>query len=166
MNLVKRTRSDRNGSTGLLARRNGQGLTPLRRSIEDLFQRAWSSFDDPWSMFESMPDFGFAEAWPAMDVSEDDKSVTLRFDVPGLDEENLEVEVLGDTLTVRGSREEEHEDRRLHRRERVMGSFTRSVSIPSYVDPESIEASYRKGVLTVSMRKVPGREPRRVQIAT
>jgi HSP20 family protein len=97
-------------------------------------------------------------------VSEDDRGVTVRVDVPGLEPKDLDVDVSGNVLTIRGSRSEEHEDKRHHRRERVSGSFVRSIPLPAHVDAAALEARYDKGVLTVTAPRIPGKGPKRVAV--
>jgi HSP20 family protein len=129
----------------------------FRREIERALDRAWGAFEGL-----DVPE------WPAMDVSEDDKAVTFRVDLPGLGPKDVEVEVSGDRLSIRGTRREERTegDGGRERRERFVGSFARTVTLPPYADGEKAEASYDKGVLTVTAPKVPGRGPRRVAVKT
>ena len=142
----------------------GTLLDRVRGEMDHVFDRIWGDLaGDPWSALNSfdMPAF---KPWPAVDVAEDERAVTLRADVPGIDEKDLDVEVAGNVLTIRGSRDEEHEDKSRRRHERVTGRFVRTVTLPSYVDPAGVEARYEKGVLTVTVPKVPGRGPKRVKV--
>ena len=172
MNLLKRWRKHNGGGNAgggaALANRGGDGadlLSRLRGEVDQAFERVWRDFGrDPWSALNSF-DLPTFNAWPAVDVNEDDRAVTLRADVPGLDEKDLDVEVSGNRLTIRGSREEAHEDKANRRHERVTGSFVRTVTLPSYVDPAGVEARYDKGVLTVTVPKIPGRGPKRVSVS-
>ena len=86
--------------------------------------------------------------------------------VPGLDEDDLEVHVSGRQLTIHGSRTDEWDDSRhgLRRRERVSGSFTRTITQPPYADTQNIEARYEKGTLHITVPKLPGHAPRRVKV--
>jgi HSP20 family protein len=101
-----------------------------------------------------------------MDVSEDDKAVTYRVDLPGLGPKDVEVEVSGDRLSIRGTRREERSDGGRERRERFVRSFSRTATLPPYADGEKAEASYDRGVLTVTAPEAPGRGPRRVAVKT
>jgi HSP20 family molecular chaperone IbpA len=135
----------------------------FRREVERALDRAWGAFEGA-----RLGAFGELDVpeWPAMDVSEDDKAVTYRVDVPGLGPKDVEIEVAGDRLSIRGTRREERteNDGGRRRRERFVGSFARTVTLPPYADGEKVEASYDKGVLTVTAPKVPGRGPRRVAV--
>ena len=164
MELIK------NGSSGerdeVLAPGTPRSL--FRREIERALDRAWGAFEGA-----RLGAFGGLDMpeWPAMDVSEDDKTVTFRLDVPGLGPKDVDIEVSGDVLTVRGTRSEEHSDAARGgngrtRQERFTGSFARTVTLPPGVDGDKVEASYDKGVLTVTAPKAPGKGPKRVPVKT
>ncbi len=103
---------------------------------------------------------------PAMDLVEEGDHFVLRADLPGIDEDAVSVEVEDNVLTISGSRKSEHEARKegYHRIERSFGSFSRSLTLPEGVDAESIEASFKNGVLEVRVPKPEQRKPRRVAI--
>jgi HSP20 family protein len=176
MNLLKRWRKQEHGNGGSLVRHRStdrglfrEFLDPLEEALER-FRRPWLDFErDPWSGLMNLPS-RLAELsrwnWPAIDMAEDEHAVTLRVDAPGLDEKHLEVEVSGNVLTVRGSRQDEWKEQKqgLRRQERVCGQFVRSITLPSYVDTEKVEARYEKGTLTITIPRIPGKGPRRVQI--
>jgi HSP20 family protein len=182
MNLVKRLLHPRNehsiGGTALAKRENSGGLLSRKDRfgfdrVEDLwrdFERdPWSIVRDPWSMFDRMSErLSELAPWPAVDVSEDESSVTVRCDVPGLDANDLDVEVSGNLLTIRGSRQDEWSDsnkkRGVRRQERVIGSFARTITLPSYVDASNVDAKYEKGTLTLTVPKIPGKCPRRIEV--
>ncbi len=104
---------------------------------------------------------------PAMDLVETDESFVLKADLPGLSEGDVAIEVEDNVLTVSGERTSENEDKRKGyvRVERSYGSFRRSLTLPKGVDPESVTASFDKGVLEVRIPKPEERKPRRVSIA-
>jgi HSP20 family protein len=95
---------------------------------------------------------------PAVDVAEKDNAYEITAELPGLDEKNVEVKLVNGNLTIKGENQEETEEKKkdyyLH--ERHFGSFERSFAIPEGVDAESIEATFKKGVLTVKLPKKPG----------
>jgi len=123
--------------------------------------RAWGR--EFWRPFEELAS---GASWPALDMVEDDKNVKLRVDLPGMDPKDVDVEVSGNTLTIRGNRQDEwtENQRGVVRRERVSGSFMRSVTLPEYVDAGQIDARYERGTLTITAPKAPGRGPQRVAI--
>jgi HSP20 family protein len=103
---------------------------------------------------------------PATDLMESDSHYLLRADLPGVAEEDIQVELDGDLLTISGERKSEHEERRngFYRVERSSGSFRRSVRLPEGVDAEGITATFDRGVLEVSVPKPEQARPRKVQI--
>ena len=103
---------------------------------------------------------------PAMDLVETDDHFVLRADLPGLSEEDVHIDVEDDVLTVSGERKAEHEDKSegYVRVERSYGAFRRSLTLPEGVDPESVTASFERGVLEVRIPKPEQRKPRRVAI--
>jgi HSP20 family protein len=134
-------------------------LTSLQSEMNRLFN---SFFDAPTGAGN-----GGARRWvPAMDLVEADDHFVLKADLPGLDEQNVSIEVEGDVLTVSGERKEERErsGEGFHRIERSFGSFRRSLTLPEGVDAESVTASFDKGVLEVRIPKPEERKPRRIAI--
>ena len=86
---------------------------------------------------------------PAVDIYEDAKKVVLKLEVPGMEEKDLDIRVENNTLTVKGERkfEKEEKEENFHRIERRYGSFYRAFTLPSTVDTENVQASYNAGVL-------------------
>jgi HSP20 family protein len=103
---------------------------------------------------------------PAMDLVETDDHLVLRGDLPGMTEDDVDIEIKDNVLTVSGERRAEHEDRGegYHRVERAFGSFSRSLALPQGVDAETIEAKFENGVLEVLVPKPKEAKPTRVQI--
>ena len=103
---------------------------------------------------------------PAMDLVEADDHFLLRADLPGLGEDDVNIEVRDNTLTVSGERKAEHEQREKgwYRLERQFGQFSRSISLPDGIEPDVISASFDHGVLEVRVPKPEQRKPRRIQI--
>ena len=110
---------------------------------------------------------GTARRWvPAMDLIETDDHLVLKGDLPGLDKDDVEVEVKDGVLTVSGERKTEHETTKegYHRVERAFGSFSRSLTLPEGVDAEAVSASFDRGVLEVLIPKPEERKPRKISI--
>ncbi len=108
-----------------------------------------------------------ASAWsPAVDVQESDDSITLRADLPGVDPKEVSVEVKNSVLTLRGERKHETEatESNFHRVERSYGAFTRRFTLPRTVDSEKVTATYRHGVLEVTLAKRAEAKPRQVEV--
>ncbi len=104
---------------------------------------------------------------PAMDLVETDEHLVLRADLPGLSEDDVEVEIKDGVLTVSGERKAEHEEKQegYYRVERAFGRFSRSLTLPKGIDPEAVTASFTNGVLEVRIPKPEERKPRKISIA-
>jgi HSP20 family protein len=110
-----------------------------------------------------------AQSWvPALDVWETDGEVVYAFDLPGIPEDKISIEVKDDTLTVSAEREktEEVTEDRSYRFERRFGSFTRAVGLPQGVNEDKIAASYRDGVLEVRVPKPEVQKPRKIELSS
>ncbi|HXD57819.1 MAG TPA: Hsp20/alpha crystallin family protein [Thermoleophilaceae bacterium] len=108
-----------------------------------------------------------SQRWaPAMDLVEADDHFVLKADLPGLADDDVNIEVQDGTLTISGERKSENEKREKgwYRVERSFGRFSRSLSLPEGVDADKIEASFDKGVLEVRIPKPEERKPRRIEI--
>ena len=103
---------------------------------------------------------------PAVDVYEDEKKVVLKLEVPGIEEKDLDVSVEKNTLTVKGERkfEKEEKEENFHRIERRFGTFYRAFTLPSIVDTESVNASYNAGVLKLELQKKPEAQPKQIKV--
>jgi len=135
-------------------------LTTLQNEMNRLFNTA---FDAP----SAGGNAGTLRRWmPAMDLVETDEHFVLRADLPGMTESDINIELEDTVLTVSGERRAEHEESKegYHRVERAFGSFSRTLTLPKGVDPESITASFDKGVLEVRIPKPEERKPRRISI--
>ena len=110
---------------------------------------------------------GAAAAWqPPLDIVETADAYLLVFDLPGVPQDRVGIEVDEGTLTIRGERPpREREGERLHRSERPFGPFGRAIPLPAGVDEGAIAADLRDGVLEVRVPKPAARQPRRIQIS-
>src|SRR4051812_15330625 len=110
---------------------------------------------------------GTMRRWmPAMDLVETDDHFVLRADLPGMGEDDINLEFEDGTLTLSGERKAEHESKGegFYRLERAFGSFSRSLTLPRGVDPEAVTASFDRGVLEVRIPKPEERKPKRINI--
>jgi HSP20 family protein len=113
------------------------------------------------------PGNGSSSTWlPAVDVWETDDELVLSFDLPGIREDEIAVELDDNILTVSGKRERtsEHSNDRFYRFERRFGAFSRSVTLPQGVQEDAIRANYANGVLEVRVPKPEGPKPKRIQV--
>ena len=150
--------------------RPGRGLVRWNpfREFEDMERRFDSLLGRP--SFTPMWRRAPAEqmGWtPAIDVFEKDDSFVVKAEIPGMKEEDIDISVSGDTLTIKGERKAESEvkEEDYHYCERCYGSFSRSISIPSSVDAAKIEASYNNGILEVTLPKAPEVKPKKIEVA-
>jgi HSP20 family protein len=122
-------------------------LGTLRHEMDRLFER----FFGEWPTWPKS-DGGWA---PRIDMAETGDSVTIKAELPGLEAKDVDVSIFGNTLTVRGEKKEEREekDEHYHLVERAHGTFSRVVRLPAAVDVEKIKASFKNGVLTVTLPK-------------
>ena len=105
---------------------------------------------------------------PAVDVWETESELVLSFDLPGIPEDKISVELDDNVLTVSGERERTHEHSgdRFYRYERRFGTFSRTVTLPQGVNEEAIKADYHDGVLEIRVPKPEEQKPKRIQVAT
>jgi HSP20 family protein len=134
-----------------------QPFERFRREMDRLFDDFSSGF---WrgSLFDTAPSRR-AEAtfrtMPAVDVSETDKAYEITAELPGLDEKNIEVKLANGVLSIKGEKQEEKEEKEkdYYRRERSFGSFERSFQVPDDVEEDKIAASFKNGILSVTLPK-------------
>jgi HSP20 family protein len=133
------------------------------REVVALQNRVNSLFRE---MNESDSPLTTASFVPAVDIYEDAKKVVLKLEVPGIEEKDLDVRVENNTLTVKGERkfEKEEKEENFHRIERRYGSFYRAFTLPSTVDAEHIGASYNAGVLKLELAKKAEAQPKQIKV--
>src|SRR4051795_11139830 len=136
-------------------------LATLQNEVNRLFNTAYD--DAPASGNNG----GTLRRWmPAMDLVETEDHFVLRADLPGLGEEDVNIEVEDRVLTISGERKAEHEATKegYHRVERAFGAFSRSLTLPEGIDPDAVAATFERGVLEVRIPKPEERKPRKVSI--
>jgi HSP20 family protein len=103
---------------------------------------------------------------PPVDIYEDEHNITLKLEVPGIDEKDINVSVENSTLTVHGERkiEKEEKEENFRRVERQYGSFTRSFTLPSSVESGQVSAHYDKGVLKIKLAKKAEAKPKQIKV--
>ena len=138
-----------------------QPFEALRREVDRLFDSFGGGFwPSPFrrSAFDIEPFWRRESTWsaaPAVDIAESEKAYEITADLPGMDEKNIDVKLIDGTLTIRGEKQEEKEEKTkdYHLSERSFGSFQRAFQVPSGVDTDKIDAKFSKGVLTVILPK-------------
>src|ERR1700726_4693573 len=103
---------------------------------------------------------------PPVDIYEDEHTITLKLDVPGIEEKDIDVRIEGNTLTVHGERkiEKEEKEENYRRVERQYGTFTRTFTLPTTVDSEKVSATYDKGVSKVALPKKAEAKPKQIKV--
>jgi HSP20 family protein len=137
---------------------------PLLSTRRDLFR---SDFDQLFENLVSGATPGSAAFYdPATDVHETAEAYVIRMDLPGVSQKDVKVSILGDTLTIRGERkvEQVHEKENIHYRERRSGSFERAFTLAAPVRADQVRASYRDGVLEVTVPKAEEARTREIEI--
>jgi HSP20 family protein len=133
-------------------------------TLQDRINRAFRESYAGADRDDSLTTSSFA---PAVDVYEDEHKVTLKIEVPGIDEKDIDVRVENNTLTVHGERkiEKEEKEENYRRVERQYGSFTRTFTLPQTVDTESVSANYDKGVLKIALPKKAEAKPKQIKVS-
>jgi HSP20 family protein len=132
-------------------------------TLQDRMNRLFrESFNDT-GREEALTTSSFA---PAVDVYEDEHKVTLKIEVPGIDEKDIDVRVENNTLSVHGERkiEKEEKEENYRRVERQYGSFTRTFNLPTTVDTNNVAANYDKGVLKITLPKKAEAKPKQIKV--
>ncbi len=103
---------------------------------------------------------------PPVDVYEDEHNVTLKIEVPGIEEKDIDVRIENNTMTVHGERkfEKDEKEENYRRVERHYGSFTRTFTLPNTVDTENVSANYDKGVLKIKLAKKAEAKPKQIKV--
>jgi HSP20 family protein len=142
----------RKGSEMARANDGDHPLFALQREMNRAFDSLWRRFDQP-----GMAAGAFGQAMPRTDIVETEKTIEVSVELPGLDEKDIEVSLAEDTLTIRGERKVEREESRTgyHLSERSYGSFHRAIPLPGSVATDGVNATFSKGVLTVTLPKAP-----------
>jgi HSP20 family protein len=140
----------------LVPRRLDRRASVFRSGLPQAFDDLWRGLGVP-----EAPRSRIGAFHPSVDISETDEEIRLTAELPGLGEEDFEVTLDGDRLTIKGEKKDEREEKEkgYHRVESLAGTFQRSFRLPADVDPETVTASYDKGVLTVTVPKPEEAQP-------
>jgi HSP20 family protein len=133
-------------------------LSRLRNEIDNLFAA-------PFSEAQRTGQF-FNEWAPALDVYDDKENVYVKAEVPGMKKEEIDISLHDNVLTISGERkvETKNEDAENYRSERFFGRFTRSITLPIVVESDKVKASYKDGILTITLPKSEKAKPKQIEI--
>ena len=134
-------------------------LSTLRDEIDRLF-------DSPLSALTATSQ-QFLSGWlPAIDLHEDKDNLVLKAELPGMKKEDIDISLHGDVLTLSGERKEEshHKEAEVYRSERSLGRFQRTLTLPMAVEAGKVQASYKDGILTVTLPKAEHAKPKQIEV--
>jgi HSP20 family protein len=135
-------------------------LSTLREEIDRLFDSPLSTLTEATQPFLS--------GWlPAVDVFEDKDNLFVKAEIPGMKKEEIDISLHDGVLTLSGERksEEKHENAEVCRSERFVGRFQRSLALSSAVDAEKVKATYKDGILTVTLPKAEEAKPKQIEVS-
>jgi HSP20 family protein len=145
-----------------ITRKSRDPMLDLLYNLERRMGRVFEPFGDVgWRFGET------TGAWtPVVDIVEEPEHIRIVAEIPGVKPENVKIAVEGNLLTISGSKDQEMEEKteKVHRYERVFGSFERTFTLPTTVDPEHIKATYGTGLLTLLLPKVEKAKPRQIKV--
>lgn len=132
-----------------------QGLAQLRDEMDRLFE---------FPLGELAGQRFFNEWAPAVDLFEDKDKLIVKAELPGMKKENIDISLHDGALTISGERHEEKKDGSTHRTERFHGKFQRTVTLPTLVEGDKVKASYKEGILTISLPKAEEAKPKKIDV--
>jgi HSP20 family protein len=135
----------------------------LHREVENIYDR----FFEP-NLLPSSYLFGEGRWDPSIDVSEGRKAITIKAEIPGIEAKDFDISINGRRLTIKGEKKQEQkqEDESFYRVERSYGYFNRTIQLPAAVNPDKVDATYKRGILKIRLRKSKDNASRRIKITT
>lgn len=130
---------------------NDNPFLSLHREMNRLFDDAFRGFDGNFPAFDRLP--GFAAGWPSVEVNDREGEIRVSAEMPGLEQDDVELLLEDDTLVLRGDKKSETEDSERQFTERYYGHFERRIPLGYEVDQDKVDASFKNGVLTVTLPK-------------
>jgi HSP20 family protein len=141
----------KNENSLAVRRREMDPFMQMRREIDRMFNGMLTDWTGPMSLLDRR-----LGTWmPQIDVSETAKEIRVTAELPGMEQKDLELSLVEGALTIKGEKSEEHEEEKgdVHRSERQYGMFERTIPLPSEVDADKVKASFKKGVLKITLPK-------------
>lgn len=136
------------------------GFGSLRKEMDKLFDRFW---EGDWPALPALGEWS-----PALEVSETKDAIMVKAEVPGMESKDIQLSLQDNVLTVRGEKRQEKEEKEEHyyRAERSYGAFARAIRLPSAVDGSKVAATFKNGVLKVTLPKAPAAKGNVIPIKT
>jgi len=148
----------------------GNPIGQLHHEMERLFDRFSHGFGMGRSGYESLlfPRLTDGLLKPTLDLGATDKAYTVKVEIPGVNEKDIKLEIINDTLTICGEKKQETEekDKNFYRMERSYGSFQRVLSLPEDINRDGVKANFKKGILTVTMprKALPKADVKQIEV--
>ena len=150
------------------------GILPWKRKKEDFASEYRRELDNLYDRFfepNFLPSSFFLNEgkWdPTIDISESRKDITVKAEIPGVEAKDFDISIDGRLLTIKGEkkREQKEHEETYYRVERSYGYFNRTIQLPAEVNPEKVNATYKRGILKIKLRKLKEHEPKRIKITT
>ena len=135
----------------------------LQRNIDNMYEQFFGS-----NFLPSQYLFGNGNWDPKLDISEGRKDITIKAEIPGIEAKDFDVSIDGRLLTIKGEKKQEQKEKEetYYRVERSYGFFKRTVELPAEVDPNKVDASYKRGILKIKLRKSKESKTKRIKITT
>jgi HSP20 family protein len=133
----------------------------FRREIDSLYDRVFEPNFLPSSYM-----FGQGKWDPTLDISEGRKDITVKAEIPGIEAKDFDISIDGRMLTIRGEKKQEQKEEKetFYRVERSYGYFNRTIQLPAEVNPDKVDATYKRGILKIKLRKSKENESKRIEI--
>ena len=136
--------------------RRSESMTPARFDLDDIWRRFWGNGSE--GLTSHLPELFKSHPFPAVNIAETEDNICITMDCPGLEADDFEIQTMGKQLVISGERkwEEEKKGKEFRRIESQYGKFERTVQLPENVriEPDEIDASYKKGILTITVPKL------------
>jgi HSP20 family protein len=145
-------------------------LQQFHHEIDRLFDQAFRGFGlSPFGFDQPLfPRLADGILKPTLDLGATDKEYTITVEIPGVDEKDIKLEIINDTLTISGEKKQEKEEKEknYYRMERSYGSFQRMLSLPEDADQDKVNATFKRGVLTVTMprKALPKSDVKQIEV--
>lgn len=135
----------------------------LQRKIDNMYDQFFGS-----NFLPSAYLLGDGNWDPKLDISEGRKDITIKVEIPGIEAKDFDISIVGRRLTIRGEKKQEQKEKEetYYRVERSYGYFNRTIELPAEVDPNKVDASYKRGVLKMKLRKIKESETKRIRVTT
>ena len=133
-------------------------ISRFRREMDDLFNRIFGE--------TSLSKIGLGKWQPLVDISETDTDIIIKAELPGIDAKDVDVSITGDRLTIKGEKQQEKEEKEenRYRSERYYGTYERVINLPASIVENKTEATFDKGILTITLPKVEKIKKKKVKI--